>query len=201
VSKSVFVPQGAASGSPARVCILGEPGSGKTRLAATFPDPVFLDLENGAATARPDGVELAIAARPRNGLRGVGPTNYWDISRETGGPGTRTPAPDAGCGELDRYLPTGCPSTATAVGMREPMERVTQAALHRFLQRLGERFDAQGTLYMLGGSALCMLGSPRTTVDVDYMTELPAGSLAEFQGDTIRIGCGDASGRGGSTAR
>jgi len=36
---------------------MGEPGTGKTRLAATFPDPFFLDLEpDGATTALPGGV-------------------------------------------------------------------------------------------------------------------------------------------------
>jgi hypothetical protein len=39
-----------------RVCIMGEPGAGKTRLAATFPAPFFIDLENGANSARPGGV-------------------------------------------------------------------------------------------------------------------------------------------------
>jgi len=39
---------------PARVLILGEPGTGKTRLAGTFPDPLFIDIESdGATTARP----------------------------------------------------------------------------------------------------------------------------------------------------
>jgi hypothetical protein len=39
---------------PARVCILGDSGVGKTRLAATFPNPYFLDLENGAgSTGKP----------------------------------------------------------------------------------------------------------------------------------------------------
>ena len=61
------------------------------------------------------------------------------------------------------------------------MEPVTQAALHHFLQRLGQRFDGQGALYLLGGSALCLLGSPRTTVDIDYMKELSEGSLAQFE--------------------
>ena len=39
---------------------MGEAGAGKTRLAATFPNPLFLDLENGAASARKDGVNRII---------------------------------------------------------------------------------------------------------------------------------------------
>jgi hypothetical protein len=37
-----------------------------------------------------------------------------------------------------------------------------------FLQSLGERYTDPATLYLLGGSALCFLGSPRRTVDIDY---------------------------------
>lgn len=38
------------------VLILGRPGVGKTRLAGSFPQPFFLDLENGADTAHPGEV-------------------------------------------------------------------------------------------------------------------------------------------------
>ena len=51
MTNTYFVPAGAGTPDRARVCILGEPGSGKSRLAATFPDPLFIDLENGAGTA------------------------------------------------------------------------------------------------------------------------------------------------------
>ena len=51
---SRFVPAGTVEFSKARVLILGEPGVGKTRLAATFPNPVFINLEPGGAdTALP----------------------------------------------------------------------------------------------------------------------------------------------------
>lgn len=48
------------------------------------------------------------------------------------------------------------------------MEPITSAALESFLQTLGERISERTTLYLLGGSALCLLGSPRETLDVDY---------------------------------
>ena len=35
--------------------------------------------------------------------------------------------------------------------------------------RLGKRYQGSATIYLLGGSALCLLGSPRVTADVDYM--------------------------------
>jgi len=62
------------------------------------------------------------------------------------------------------------------------MEPVTRASLLVFLDRLGERFADQGALYLVGGSALCLLGNPRTTVDIDYMTDL----AAECEGDLDR---------------
>ena len=61
------------------------------------------------------------------------------------------------------------------------MEPVTQTVLQSFLRRLGERYPGQGTLYLLGGCALGLLGNPRTTVDVDYTLELEPESLAQFQ--------------------
>ena len=50
----------------ARVCILGEPGAGKTRLAATFPTPFFLDMEKGAASARAVHRALGVGGVPRS---------------------------------------------------------------------------------------------------------------------------------------
>jgi len=48
------------------------------------------------------------------------------------------------------------------------METVTLQGLQAFFQRVGEQFPTPATLYLLGGSALCLLGSPRETLDVDY---------------------------------
>lgn len=39
--------------------------------------------------------------------------------------------------------------------------------IRSFLERLGERYPGRGTLYLLGGSALCLLGNPRQTKDID----------------------------------
>lgn len=57
------------------------------------------------------------------------------------------------------------------------MEPVTLATLQTFLRRLGERFMGAGDLYLLGGSALCLLGNPRTTVDIDYTFEPDVDSV------------------------
>lgn len=51
------------------------------------------------------------------------------------------------------------------------MEPVTSKALREFLKSLSERYPGRGTFYLLGGSALLLLGSPRETRDVDYMVE------------------------------
>lgn len=41
--------------------------------------------------------------------------------------------------------------------------------IHTFLTKLGERYPHPAQLVLLGGSALCLLGSPRPTVDIDYV--------------------------------
>lgn len=51
------------------------------------------------------------------------------------------------------------------------MESVTSLALQKFFERLGENIPAEETIYLLGGSALCLLGSPRETLDVNYFIE------------------------------
>ncbi len=52
------------------------------------------------------------------------------------------------------------------------MEPVTPETLTEFLTQLGERYSNQATLYLLGGSALLLLGNPRQTLDIDYTTDL-----------------------------
>lgn len=59
------------------------------------------------------------------------------------------------------------------------MEPVTSAVLQAFFERLSERYRGAGELYLLGGSALCLLGNPRETLDIDYTVELPAGEPEE----------------------
>lgn len=56
----------------ARVCIMGDPGVGKTRLAGTFPHPFFIDCENGAGSAVPDG--------PNRLVIPMGPTMVKDVT-------------------------------------------------------------------------------------------------------------------------
>jgi hypothetical protein len=51
------------------------------------------------------------------------------------------------------------------------MEKITSQALEIFFARLGEKITQPVTFYLLGGSALCLLGSPRETLDVDYSAE------------------------------
>ncbi len=51
------------------------------------------------------------------------------------------------------------------------MESLTSLVLQSFFERLGERLADPATFYLLGGSALCLLGSPRETLDVDYFIE------------------------------
>jgi hypothetical protein len=48
------------------------------------------------------------------------------------------------------------------------VETVAEANLRAFLERLGEQYQGSATLYLLGGGALCPLGSPCVIVDIDY---------------------------------
>jgi hypothetical protein len=51
------------------------------------------------------------------------------------------------------------------------MESITSQSLRQFFERLGESLPVPTDLYLLGGSALCLLGSTRETLDVDYSIE------------------------------
>jgi hypothetical protein len=62
------------------------------------------------------------------------------------------------------------------------MEPVTSIALQKFLKKLGERFPYPAKFYLLGGSALCLLGSPRETLDVDYSLESPSAGIEQILG-------------------
>jgi hypothetical protein len=61
------------------------------------------------------------------------------------------------------------------------MDPVTPALLRRFLTRLGEICLHPAALYLVGGSALRMLGSLRETLDVDYMIEAPPVAAEELR--------------------
>jgi hypothetical protein len=75
------------------------------------------------------------------------------------------------------------------------MEPVTRVALEQLLHRLGEQIPAGSAgeathstrLYLLGGSALCLLGSPRETLDVDYALENSSGGDDVGAGEIEKI--------------
>jgi hypothetical protein len=60
------------------------------------------------------------------------------------------------------------------------LEPVTSAALIEFLSRLGEHSPRDTVFYILGGSALSILGNPRQTLDIDYTTELQGENQEAF---------------------
>lgn len=53
------------------------------------------------------------------------------------------------------------------------MGSLATAEIEAFLAQLAGRFSKPATLYLLGGSALCFLGNPRRTVDIDYTVGQP----------------------------
>lgn len=58
---------------------------------------------------------------------------------------------------------------------------ITRATLEAFFHRLGREFPGQTNFYLLGGSALCLLGSTRQTLDIDFTTEMESGSPQTFE--------------------
>lgn len=61
------------------------------------------------------------------------------------------------------------------------MVEIGSHEIQDFLKQLGARYSGTGSLYLLGGSALCLLGSARRTIDIDYTVEAPeAVPIEEF---------------------
>ena len=49
------------------------------------------------------------------------------------------------------------------------MGSVESGQIRAFLEELGRRYSNPAELVLIGGSALCLLGSPRPTLDIDYV--------------------------------
>lgn len=49
------------------------------------------------------------------------------------------------------------------------MEGLAEETILAFLEEVGRRYSQPAELLLLGGSALCLLGSPRPTLDIDYV--------------------------------
>jgi hypothetical protein len=61
------------------------------------------------------------------------------------------------------------------------MEPVTSESLMEFLARLGKNAPDGTNFYLLGGSALSILGNPRKTLDIDYLAELSLENQPAFE--------------------
>lgn len=71
-----FYEAGQQQHEPRKVMILGQPGSGKTRLAGTFPHPFFIDIDRGARTAlqggeSPNRVQLEMSVTTRKEVKAI----------------------------------------------------------------------------------------------------------------------------------
>ena len=51
--------------------------------------------------------------------------------------------------------------------------------IRNFLNQLGEYYPKKIDVFLLGGSALCFLGSPRRTVDIDCLVDPKSADLLE----------------------
>ena len=58
--------------------------------------------------------------------------------------------------------------------------------IRAFLERLGEQYTQPLELYLLGGSALCFLGSQRRTIDIDCTIESMSKELEAAIDDVAR---------------
>lgn len=70
------------------------------------------------------------------------------------------------------------------------MGSLATAEIQAFLRRLSDRYPHPATIYLLGGSALCFLGNPRRTVDIDYTVDPTAVALVaeiEALADEMRL--------------
>jgi hypothetical protein len=67
------------------------------------------------------------------------------------------------------------------------VESVTAENLRAFLERLGEEYSGPVTLYLLGGGALCLLGNPRVTVDLDYWYAVSSEEEARFKATVEKL--------------
>lgn len=50
----------------------------------------------------------------------------------------------------------------------------------KFFERLSKQYPHPTSLYLLGGGALCLLGSPRRTVDIDFTTKEPSNEFKKI---------------------
>ncbi len=67
------------------------------------------------------------------------------------------------------------------------MEPLINSSLINFLAEMGRRMEAPARLYLLGGSALLLLGNPRPTLDIDYLGE--DINKTNWQNDLDQLGC------------
>ena len=65
------------------------------------------------------------------------------------------------------------------------MANLAEDTIRSFLVELGRRHRQPADLLLLGGSALCLLGSPRPTVDIDYVGDDLSKNALQQQIDQV----------------
>lgn len=60
------------------------------------------------------------------------------------------------------------------------MAEIDSQQIRTFLEVLGKRYHHHSKIILLGRGALCLLGSPRSTVDIDYVGN-------DLQGDELQL--------------
>lgn len=67
------------------------------------------------------------------------------------------------------------------------MESISGRTLAAFFEQLGKRYSAPADVYLLGGSALLLLGGPRETIDIDYLYSTSSGEEQFFKDQVEKI--------------
>ena len=57
------------------------------------------------------------------------------------------------------------------------MGTISADDIQSFLKQAGERYPQPGILYLLGGCAQILLGTPRPTVDLDYASDVSSSDV------------------------
>jgi hypothetical protein len=76
---------------------------------------------------------------------------------------------EPGANQLVRNIRTRCGKLIEATDLEESMENLSADNLHRLFAAVGARLAQPSELYLLGGGALVLLGSPRRTGDLDFV--------------------------------
>jgi hypothetical protein len=154
-----------AEEKPLKVLLYGPPGAGKTRYAATFPKPLFLDLEGGLRSTIGVGSVLRYPSDPRESITTYGEMQafYKLVSNETNPPF----------------------ETIVIDSLNELQELATQRVLAKFKQQ-NRQMDDQLTWQDYGKIGRDVINAVRGFLSLPYHIVFTAAStIPEYEGQQV----------------